>query len=73
VRRREGFHFFGQKTLYLLELRYSEKSPVGWQADSLEELGDFDPMRLDGLNTEAKLKMPKTNWAPLLDKPPYMA
>jgi hypothetical protein len=37
------------------------------------EMGDFDPMRLDGLNTEAKLKMPKTNWAPLLDKPPYMA
>ena len=40
MRRREGFHFFGQKTLYLLELRYSEKSPVGWQADSLEELGE---------------------------------
>jgi tricarballylate dehydrogenase len=37
------------------------------------ETGDFDPMRLDGLNTEAKLKVPKTNWALLLDKPPYMA
>lgn len=37
------------------------------------ETGDFDPMRLDGLSTRVKLKVPKTNWPLPLDKPPYMA
>ena len=37
------------------------------------ETGDFDPMRLDGLSTGTKLKVPKTNWVLPLDKPPYMA
>jgi hypothetical protein len=30
-------------------------------------------MKLDGLSTRAKLKVPKTNWPLPLDKPPYMA
>jgi tricarballylate dehydrogenase len=37
------------------------------------ETVNFDPTKLDGLSTGAKLKVPKTNWALLLDKPPYMA
>lgn len=37
------------------------------------ETMDFDPTRLDGLSTGAKLKVPKTHWALPLDKPPYMA
>ena len=36
------------------------------------ETVDFDPTRLDGLSTGAKLKVPKTHWALPLDKPPYM-
>lgn len=31
---------FDQKALYLLESRYSEESPVKWQAESFGELGE---------------------------------
>ncbi|KAF1817567.1 FAD/NAD(P)-binding domain-containing protein [Eremomyces bilateralis CBS 781.70] len=90
-----AYQIFDQKTLHLLEPRYSTATPI--IADTMEELadkigvakmeflntirtfndatqpGEFNPFKLDGLNTGDKLAMPKSNWAIPLDKAPFVA
>ncbi|KAL7901867.1 FAD binding domain-containing protein [Trichoderma sp. TUCIM 5745] len=90
-----AYQIFDQKTLHLLEPRYSTATPI--TADTMDELADkigvakdeflrtiqsfndatrpgtFDPFKLDGLSTGDRLRIPKSNWALPLDKPPFVA